>query len=123
MELKKYSLDFSVCQIKDFNSVNLNQEFISISKTEDEISLVCETKYVPADVLTVENDWKMLKIKGVLEFGMVGVIAKISDILAAAKISIFVISTYNTDYILVKADMLEQTVQLLTGAGYIITKE
>lgn len=121
MELKKYSLNFSVCQVKDLSGIDLSQEFLSISKTDDEISLVCETKFVPPDALIAEDNWKMLKIKGVLDFGMVGVIARISEILANAKISIFVISTYNTDYILVKSSSLDETVQLLVQAGYDVT--
>ena len=67
-----------------------------------------------------EGYWKMLKINGILEFSMVGIISKIITLLATQGISIFVISTYNTDYIMVKKDKIEITINILEQNGYIV---
>ncbi len=118
IELQQIGLDFTVCKIKNISSVDFTREFVFLSKTEDELSLVCESTYVPTDAIAWEAGWKGLKIVGMLDFGMIGVIAKISNLLAAAEISIFVVSTYNTDYILLKATHIEKAIQLLEQEGY-----
>ena len=118
MVLKKLGMDFSVCKLADLLEVNLNQEFMFLSKTDEEISLVCASGLVPANATIVEEGWKALRIEGVLDFGMIGVIAKISNILASADISIFVISTYNTDYILLKGYDYEKSIALLEKNNY-----
>lgn len=120
MELINLDLEFTVCKIKDVSEVDFNNEFIFLSKTDDEISLVCETKLVPGNAIAVESGWNALKISGVLDFGMVGVIAAISSLLYDAEISIFVISTFNTDYILLKSDALNRSIEILQNNGYII---
>jgi len=119
MELQILPQEFTVCKISNTENVDFSHEFVFLSKTDDEISLVCEAVHTPADAIACESGWRVLKISGVLEFTMVGVIAKIAELLAAANISIFVISTYNTDYVLVKAERLDDCVQVLTKAGYI----
>ena len=120
MELQKLRHDFTVCKIESLEQVNFTREFVFLSKTDDEISLVCESDYVPPNAIASEAGWKALKISGILDFGMVGVIAKISNILAEAGISVFVVSTYNTDYILVKAESFEKSVQILARNDYIV---
>ncbi len=67
-------------------------------------------------------NWKILKIEGVLNFSLVGIIAKISSVLAKEKISIFVISTFNTDYILIKENNIEEAINILHKEKYIITR-
>ena len=97
----------------------IGKDFISITKTDDEISIVTVSgtlKHFEKE----EGCWKMLKINGILEFSMVGIISKISTLLATQGISIFVISTYNTDYIMVKKDKIEITINILEQNGYII---
>jgi hypothetical protein len=105
--------DFSVCKIEDVSQADFTREYVFLAKTADEISLVCETAYVPAGAIAAEHGWKALKICGVLDFSMVGVIARISGILAEAGVSIFVVSTYNTDYILIKAKDYERGLRAL----------
>ncbi len=118
MKLIRLDYDFSVCKIMDSSQVDFQGEYVFLSKTNEEISLVCETTRVPANKTAVEHGWKALKIAGVLDFGMVGVISKISSILSNAEISIFVISTYNTDYILLKEHTFIKSIELLIAAGY-----
>ena len=72
--------------------------------TTDEISLVCEAEKTPSEALEIEPGWKALKISDVLNFSMIGIIAKLSKILAEAKICIFVVSISNTDYIFMKVE-------------------
>jgi hypothetical protein len=118
MQLKALEQEFTVCQIAHTAQIDFAGAFVFVSKTDDEISLVCESHAVPTDALAAEAGWKALKICGVLDFGMVGVIAKIAGLLAGEQISVFVVSTYNTDYILVKAEQLERAVKALVAQGY-----
>lgn len=120
MELIKLDRDFTVCKVTSVHDVDFSNEFTFLSKTDDEISLVCESKYVPEHVTDAEHNWKGLKIAGMLDFGMVGVISKIAGLLARQEISIFVVSTYNTDYIFLKAAQYERAVKLLLQEHYII---
>lgn len=95
--------------------------FYSISNTEDELSIVCVQKNIP-DGLLVEKDWRVLKVEGPLDFELVGILASISKVLADCKISIFAISTYDTDYILVKDLDLDNAIKALKEAEYTILK-
>ncbi|EAX48395.1 conserved hypothetical protein [Thermosinus carboxydivorans Nor1] len=91
--------------------------FFSITKTVDELSIVCPEGVVPENVLC-EKGWKILKIQGTLDFGLVGILAMVSTALARAGISIFAISTYNTDYILVKDRDFNSAVDILRNEGH-----
>lgn len=93
--------------------------FHSITRTADELSIVCPQKNIPENIVC-ERDWNCLKLEGPLDFSLIGILARISELLAEEKISIFVISTYDTDYILVKNDMIEKAVEKLTMNGYFI---
>lgn len=118
MNLKVIDNEFSICKINNINDVNLNDEFVFISKTDEEISLVCTTENIPKECVSVEHNWKGFRIEGELDFSLIGIISKISAILAKNKIGIFVISTYNTDYILVKKDSMRETISVLEEQGY-----
>jgi hypothetical protein len=86
-------------------------------RTEDELSVVCKDAVVPPDV-TAERRWRALKVQGTLNFSLVGVLASLADVLAKAGISIFVISTYDTDYLLIKEEKLADAFNALQGAGH-----
>jgi hypothetical protein len=120
MELQILKQNFTVCKIDNMNHLNFKQDFMFLAKTDDEISLVCESSHVPLDAIASETGWKALKISGILDLGLIGVIANIANILAKAEISIFTLSTYNTDYILLKAENLNKCIQTLTDNGYIV---
>ena len=94
MTLIKIGLEFSVCRIRDVKDIDFTKDFTFLFKTDDEISLVCESQYVPESAVAVEANWRALRIEGTLDFGMIGIIAKISNILTEAGISIFIVSTY-----------------------------
>lgn len=98
----------------------LHGAFFSITRTADELSLVCPQRQVPAAV-QCESDWRCLKVEGPLDFSLIGIHAALTVPLAAAEISIFAVSTFDTDYLLVKADKLESAIQVLSGAGHCVS--
>ncbi|MBD0319700.1 MAG: ACT domain-containing protein [Gemmatimonadetes bacterium] len=91
--------------------------FVSVTRTADEFSVVCSEGAVPPGVVC-ERGWRCLAVAGPLDFGLTGVLASIATPLAAAAISIFALSTFDTDYVLVKADTLDAAVDALRRAGH-----
>ena len=118
MEIKKIELDFSVCKVEDFSEVNFNDDFVFVGKTEEEKSVVCNTLCIPKNTIACESGWKCFRIQGVLDFSLVGILAKISTLLADNSIALYAISTYNTDYILVKKEQYENSLAILSQNGY-----
>lgn len=93
------------------------QKFYSITKTDEELSIVVnEDVEIQSDI--IEYNWRAIRIVGTLDFSLIGILSKISTILAQAEISIFAISTYNTDYILIKDDKLLKAKAILKDNGY-----
>jgi len=95
----------------------LKSNYYSISKTENELSLVC-SEVIEVQSLQSSKGWKCIKIKGLLDLNLTGILAGISDTLAQASISIFAISTFDTDYILVRSKDLSSARTKLKKAGY-----
>lgn len=122
MEIKVLEQDFTVCQVADYSQVNWDTEFCFTGKTDEEYSLVCATADVPANVIRRDDGWKGFRIQGVLDFSLVGILSKIAALLAENSIPIFAISTYNTDYVLTKAEHCEKALDVLGQAGYTIVK-
>ena len=120
MEIKKIHQDFSVCKVMDYSLVNLDAEYSFIGKTDEEKSLVCITSDVPPNVIQRNDGWKGFRIQGTLDFSLIGILSKLSGILADHQIGIFAVSTYNTDYILVKKENFDRALQILASEGYII---
>ena len=89
-------------------------DFFSITKTQDELSVVCSEDKVPQDV-KVEKGWRCLKVEGPLDFGLTGILSSLAQPLAEAKISIFAISTFDTDYIMIKKENLQKAIIVLSG--------
>ncbi|MDR1629281.1 MAG: ACT domain-containing protein [Oscillospiraceae bacterium] len=118
MKIKKLEYDFSVCKVDDVSAVNLRDNFVFLGKTDDEISLVCQTSRVPLSAIERNDGWKAFKIEDILDFSLVGILSKIATLFADNHISIFAISTFNTDYILIKAAEYEKASALLAQAGY-----
>ena len=93
--------------------------FTAVTRTPDELSIVCDQQHVPQGV-AVEKDWRAIKVAGPLDFNLTGVLAALAAPLADAKISIFALSTYDTDYLLVKEAALTRAIQALRSAGHYI---
>lgn len=122
MEIKKINENFSICKINDISKVDFNDEYCFIGKTDEEISLVCSTKKVPSEIVERDDNWKAFRIQGILDFSLIGILSKISTLLAEKKIGIFAISTFNTDYILVKEENYENSLKVLSENGYKIVE-
>ena len=120
MELKKLPHELTVCKVASMADINLDSDFFFIGKTDEEISLVCLTSDAPAQTLEREDGWRGFRIEGVLDFSLIGILSRISGVLAESGIGIFAVSTYNTDYILVKSDNFNKAAEALTAAGYSI---
>lgn len=118
MKIKVLSEDFSVCKVADYSQTDLNRDFVFTGKTDEEKSLVCPTEIVPQNTTERDDGWRGMRIEDTLDFSLIGILAKISAILADNKIGIFVVSTYNTDYILTKAENFEKAISLLSDNGY-----
>jgi hypothetical protein len=94
-----------------------NEDLTAIVRTSDELSIVCREEYVP-DGITSEREWRVIKIRGPLDFSEIGVIANLSTILAQARVGIFVLSTFDTDYILVKELNLDSAIEAFEDDGH-----
>ena len=118
MKLSILSDDFTVCKLPEGETMPQEQWCFS-GITHNERSLVCPTEMVPAHTLAREDGWRGFYVdEGALDFNLIGILADISRILAKAKVGIFVVSTFNTDYIFVKQEQLETAVQALSHEGY-----
>lgn len=123
MKLKLLEMDLSICQVERELSIPdwaYKGEFFSLTKTFDEISIVCSTELVPNDTKQ-ESGFQALMVEGPLDFSLVGVLNSILEKLKQEEISVFVISTFNTDYILVKKAKVELAVEVLRKAGYCVS--
>ena len=118
MEIKVLEQDLTVSQVADYSQVNWTAEFCFTGKTDEEYSLVCATGDVPANVIRRDDGWKGFRIQGVLDFTLIGILAKIASVLAENGISIFAVSTYNTDYVLVKEENYQKALDVLARSGY-----
>ena len=110
--------DFSVCKVTDYSLVNLDCDYCFTGKTDEEKSLVCITSEVPANTIKRDDGWKAFRIQGVLDFSLIGILAKITGILAENNISVFAVSTYNTDYVLLKMENYQNALEILERSGY-----
>ena len=91
--------------------------FVSVTRTPTELSAVCAAEAVPAGTVC-EAPWRMFAVRGPIDFALTGVLASLATPLADAAITIFAVSTYDTDYVLVRAADLERAVEVLTKAGH-----
>lgn len=118
MELKVIKEDFSVCKLQDLSKVDYTDAFCFIGKTDEELSLVCSTSKVPDNTVVRDDGWRAFRIQGVLDFSLIGILSKISTLLAENRIGIFAVSTYNTDYILTKKENFETALEIMRDNGY-----
>ncbi|MBW4469680.1 MAG: ACT domain-containing protein [Stenomitos rutilans HA7619-LM2] len=113
---------FAVCRLEPEEPIPVwsLQRLFSITRTENELSIVCPQVNVPleAQASNFEGNWRCLKVEGPLDFALTGILAAIAAPLAEAGISIFAISTYDTDYVLVKQQDLDRAIQTLLQAGH-----
>lgn len=113
MKLKKLPYNLTVCKVKDVSAIGFDTDICFVGKTDEEISLVCRTEDAPAETVERDDGWRGFRIEGVLDFSLIGILSKLSSILAENKIGIFAVSTFNTDYILVKEENFDRAMTVL----------
>lgn len=118
MELKKIEYKLTVCKVADVCDIDMAADFYFVGKTDKEVSLVCRTEDTPAKTVERDDGWRGFRIQGVLDFSLIGILSKLYGILAKHEIGIFAISTYNTDYILVKEENFARALSVLAAEGY-----
>ena len=120
MTLELLEQAFSVCKLSEDSPVDLSMPFCFYARTDAEISLVCETEAAPANCLAREDGWRALRVAGQLDFSLLGILAGLTGALATAGVSVFAVSTYDTDYLMVKQTALERAERALSAVGYTI---
>lgn len=118
MQIKRIEGDMSICKVEDYSQIDYSKEYCFTGKTDEENSLVCMSEDIPENTIVQDDGWRAFRIQGVLDFSLVGILSEISSVLADNKIGIFAVSTYNTDYILVKGQAYDKALFLLEEAGY-----
>jgi hypothetical protein len=111
---------FAICRLDAGEAIPewaMRGDFISITRTEDELSLLCPQQNTPHSA-QCDRDWRAFKVDGPLPMDLIGIFASITTPLAGAGISIFALSTYETDYVLVKTKDLGRSIEVLTQAGH-----
>lgn len=119
LQLQILPQNLTVCKVERLDGFAMSGLYF-IGHTDSELSLVCETNKTPALTLAREDGWRALRVVGTLDFSLTGILSKIATVLADAKIGIFAVSTYDTDYILVKQQNLDPAVEALKRAGYYV---
>lgn len=110
----------SVCKVVDFSQVDISRPLCFTGATGEELSLVCPTELVPQNATDRDDGWRVFRIAGTLDFSLIGILAGITDVLAANKIGLFAVSTYDTDYILTKESDFDKALGVLERAGYAV---
>ena len=116
--LKTLDIRLSVCKVEDYSGVDILKPYTFTGATDEELSLVCPVDAVPDNTTERVDGWKAFRIVGILDFSLIGILSKISAVLADNGVGIFAISTNNTDYILTKEENFDKALKVLAEAGY-----
>lgn len=109
---------YAVAKLPPGTAVSLSGPFASLTRTDGELSLVCEATRVPDGALAVEHGFCCMMVEGPLDFSLVGILSELCAALAAGGISVFTVSTFDTDYVLLKDTRYADAARLLAAAGY-----
>ena len=112
--------EVSICRLEPCESIPSwahNCVFSSITRTQDELSIVCFSESVPRE-LDAERGWRILKLEGPFELSLIGILSGVANVLKENAISLFVVSTFDTDYVLVKKESLAEAITALRNGGY-----
>lgn len=113
MVLQIIDKEFSIYKVKEVDSNILKNEFTFVATTDNELSVISESQFVPKEVLNVEHGWKCFRIAEDASFEKYGMIAFLANIISEQKTSTLVVGTYDTDYLLIKKEKFEQVIQAL----------
>ncbi len=110
--------------IPEWAAMSDKVDFASVTRTSEELSIVCPNYNVPnipqSESLAYEKGWSCIKVQGPLEFGLVGILASLTRALAAIGVTLFTLSTYNTDYLFLRHESLDRAVRALRTEGYTV---
>ena len=115
-----YPMKYAICRMEPDAPVPewaAGVRFLSVTRTANELSIVCEEALIPSDIRG-ERNRRLMQIEGALAFTLTGVLASVAAPLATAGISVFAVSTYDTDYLLVSDEDLRQATEVLESAGH-----
>ncbi len=118
MKLKIIDGEFSVCKVQKYTHEMFSHDFVFTGKTDEEKSVLLPTEFAPADAIEREDGFVGFRIIGTLDFSLVGILSRISSILAENNVGIFAVSTFNTDYIFVKKAQFDKAKSALIKNGY-----
>lgn len=123
MKLELFAERYSVCKLKglphsDFIKDRAERGFFFLGVTQEEISLVVPEPSVPDDISAREDGWRAFRVAGNLDFSLIGILARLTELLAKAGVSVFAVSTFDTDYLLVKETALENACAAFLAAGH-----
>ncbi len=125
MKLRLYQNDYAIARLASIPPdihKQLEGSIYSLTVTTEEISLMCESDLMPASKIKIDKGWRLLRMEGIYDLNMIGIIAATAKVLAEHSVSIFVVSSYNTDSILVREAHCDIACAKLEDAGYIIVK-
>jgi hypothetical protein len=121
LDLQVLPGDYAICRLPAGtplpSGLEPDQGVVSVTWTPDEVSVICPSGQAPADA-TVETPWRCLRVAGLVELTLTGILASLTGPLAQARVNLFAFSTYDTDYLLVPAVRLAEAVGALIGAGH-----
>jgi hypothetical protein len=120
LELEELPGRLAICRLEQGSALPewaLRSPFLSVTRTADELSIVCEEARVP-DPVRVERGWRGFRVAGTLDFALTGILASLASPLARAGVSLFAVSTFDTDYVLVREADWERAREVLGAAGH-----
>ena len=120
LRLRFFKGGYAVCLLRDLSRFDKTPELFFLSRTQDEISLVCAVECVPDNAVKVEGGWTLFRVEGVLDFGLIGILSAVTGLLARNNISVCAVSTFNTDYFLIKTHALPAARALFLENGYAV---
>ena len=118
LKIEAIPCELTVCKVADTDRLPVKGELYFIAKTDEEVSLVCPSEDAPRETLAREDGWRAFRISGMLDFSLVGILSEILSLLAQGQIGIYAVSTFNTDYILVKKENFGRALDILSRNGY-----
>ena len=120
MEISLLPEEFCICRLEAFNRIPdwaLSGSFYSVTRTPEELSIVCGVKYIPP-YIHADKNWHVMKIEGPLKFSQTGILLSLVKPLTQANVSVLAISTYDTDYLMIKKENLSRALEVLQLAGH-----
>ncbi len=118
MDIKLINHEFVICKVETLDEINVHDEYCFISKTDEEISLICTLRYTPSRLIDIQRGYRGIRIEGILDFNAVGIIARLTGLLALNEISVIAVGTFNTDYIFIKNAKLGKALDILRANNY-----